>query len=1121
MSQIVTFQLRRGTEAGPTGWAAVNTTLSQGEPGLATDTGVLKIGDGQTKWKDLPITSQSYSDIITPISIGNSAGGNDATVSIGGGAGSTGQGEYSVAIGLLAGQKNQGIASVAFGVYAAQENQGVSSVALGTGAGQFNQGKQSIALGAGAGNINQPDHTIILNANSIDLNGVAGQTGSFYVDPIREAGASYSLMYNTSTKEISYTNVSTGPTGPTGPAGPGGPTGPTGPGGDASKWAEYPASANVDMGGFDITNCISLSCTKISTGVNGGVSTPSIFLSSGISGDETTAGRIVMSDVTGAQYTLESGSGNLFFDGQTLARVIDIQNISDWSKYPAVSDVDMKSRGVTGASFVTTQTISSDGTFGSSGQYLSSDGSKIVWADIPSSQYNSSTPPTSISIAPTFSPSSFVNQGNDCIAFGTGAGSTNQNQGAIAFGSGAGGTNQGQGAIAFGAGAGGTGQGDDCIAFGNGAGNTDQKIGAIAIGGYAGNNGQNGGAIALGSEAGYTGQGFSSLAIGNYAGRTNQAANSIILNATGGDLDGVSGQTGSFYVAPIRKDLTITTPLFYDPATHEIVYGTSGVGDPEGPSPTISVPSNSILWSSDGTSVTGTTGLQYSSGVGITMDVLNIQSLSNRVSIGRGSGKTNQGVQATAIGFGAGNTGQGIQATAIGFSAGNTGQGIQATAIGAGAGSNGQRDYSVAIGAVSGSSNQGIQATAVGTGAGSVDQGDNAVAVGRNAGTNTQGANSVAIGAFAGQTDQAANTIILNASGVALNGNPGVTGGFYVAPIRQDLTITAPLFYDPSTHEIVYGTSGVGGPEVPVGPEVSPGTGPTISVPSNSILWSSDGTSVTGTTGLQYSSGVGITMDVLNIQGSPYPANIRIGYAAGQGGQGDYAVAIGLNSGNNQGEASVAIGNGAGQTDQGQNSVAIGRSSGQINQGANSIAIGALAGDEDQADNTIILNASGVAVNGNVGVAGCFYVKPIRTDLTQTSPLCYNSTTGEIVIGSRTTTGSWTLAVGANNVSIRLPGPGTYSIWVNGNIPNGIVTYTATVVVTNPNVPALGSQYGWHYAAGGALVLTSLPIQVVGTAGGISNAVPVPLAIDTHVFTFGITNNTAAFQEVNWGYTTL
>jgi len=36
MSQIVTLQFRRGTESGPTGWAAVNTTLSQGEPGLAT-----------------------------------------------------------------------------------------------------------------------------------------------------------------------------------------------------------------------------------------------------------------------------------------------------------------------------------------------------------------------------------------------------------------------------------------------------------------------------------------------------------------------------------------------------------------------------------------------------------------------------------------------------------------------------------------------------------------------------------------------------------------------------------------------------------------------------------------------------------------------------------------------------------------------------------------------------------------------------------------------------------------------------------------------------------------------------------------------------------------------------
>jgi hypothetical protein len=346
-----------------------------------------------------------------------------------------------------------------------------------------------------------------------------------------------------------------------------------------------------------------------------------------------------------------------------------------------------------------------------------------------------------------------------------------------------------------------TGQGNNSVAIGHLSGQTDQGTNSVAIGNNAGETNQGHDSIALGTGAGFNGQGKESIAIGKNAGFDlyfdiftpvirQQAANTIILNASGENCAGVSGQTGSFYVAPIRSDPTKTIPLMYDPLTYEIVQGPTGMG-PTGYN--FSVPSNSILWTPDGTSITGTTGLQYASGVGITMDVLNIQSLSDRVSIGRGSGKTNQGVQATAIGF----------------SAGNTGQGIQATAVGAGAGSNGQRDYSVAIGAVSGSSNQGIQATAVGAGAGTVDQGDNAVAVGRSAGTNTQGANSVAIGAFAGQANQADNTIILNASGSFVNGVPAQTNSFYVNPIRTIVNGSLPsgffnMAYNPTTSEIIY-----------------------------------------------------------------------------------------------------------------------------------------------------------------------------------------------------------------------------------------------------------------------------------------------------------------------------
>jgi hypothetical protein len=105
-------------------------------------------------------------------------------------------------------------------------------------------------------------------------------------------------------------------------------------------------------------------------------------------------------------------------------------------------------------------------------------------------------------------------------------------------------------------------------------------------------------------------------------------------------------------------------------------------------------------------------------------------------------------------------------------------------------------------------------------------------------------------------------------------------------------------------------------------------------------------------------------------------------------------------------------------------------------------------------------------------------------------------------------------------VSLSVPISGTYSIWVNGNIPNGIVTYTATAVVTNTNVPVLGDQYGWYYAVGNALVLTSIPNQFVGTAGAISN-VNTYLGNTANVFTFGITNNSGNAAVVNWGYTKL
>jgi len=129
------------------------------------------------------------------------------------------------------------------------------------------------------------------------------------------------------------------------------------------------------------------------------------------------------------------------------------------------------------------------------------------------------------------------------------------------------------------------------------------------------------------------------------------------------------------------------------------------------------------------------------------------------------------------------------------------------------------------------------------------------------------------------------------------------------------------------------------------------------------------------------------------------------------------------------------------------------------------------------------------------------------------------NSSGNSVLGTDRVTGSWTLASGANTVSLTVPINGTYSIWVRGNIPSGIVAYTATVVVTNTNVPVLGSSYGWYYADGNQLVLDSIPTQIIGTVNNISTA-----SVSTttaNVFTFGITNNSASSQTVSWGYTKL
>jgi hypothetical protein len=115
--------------------------------------------------------------------------------------------------------------------------------------------------------------------------------------------------------------------------------------------------------------------------------------------------------------------------------------------------------------------------------------------------------------------------------------------------------------------------------------------------------------------------------------------------------------------------------------------------------------------------------------------------------------------------------------------------------------------------------------------------------------------------------------------------------------------------------------------------------------------------------------------------------------------------------------------------------------------------------------------------------------------------------------------GSWTVTTGTNTYSFTVPMDGTYVMWVKGNIPNGIITWNATLSVTNSNVPAIGTQYAWNYTGGGSpILLTAIPDQIRGTAGGISTDATYA-GTTSNRFDFGISNTSGASQTVYYGYT--
>jgi hypothetical protein len=115
--------------------------------------------------------------------------------------------------------------------------------------------------------------------------------------------------------------------------------------------------------------------------------------------------------------------------------------------------------------------------------------------------------------------------------------------------------------------------------------------------------------------------------------------------------------------------------------------------------------------------------------------------------------------------------------------------------------------------------------------------------------------------------------------------------------------------------------------------------------------------------------------------------------------------------------------------------------------------------------------------------------------------------------------GTFTLGLGSNTISINLQVNATYTMWLRAVVDNGVIAYNATVTITNVNLPVLGQQQAYAYSgAGTVLDFTSLPTQIVGTAGGVTRS-PTLLGTPANAFTFVIQNDSGEEVDLHYGYT--
>jgi hypothetical protein len=800
---------------------------------------------------------------------------------------------------------------------------------------------------------------------------------------------------------------------------------------------------------------------------------------------EFTAGIFANGSIGSSGYVLHSNGTATYWDspvaGAAGANTQITYNDSGYANGSTSFTFDNSSNTLTVNGTVNTLAISANGSLGSAGQALHSNGTTLYWANVTSIagtntqvQFNDdgyanatagftfdkTTNALSLGISAANHSIHFADSNTYLSAF--------NNNVILSTGSSYNGDAGHQNRIAIGQYAGDTNQNSYAIAIGSNTGQIDQRYGAVAIGQFAGYDHQHIDSVAIGANSGAINQLWDSVAIGRSAAELNQGAYSVAM----GRSAGANSQMNT-----------------------AVAIGNYAASNTQG--------ANSIAIGS------------YAG---------NESQAQGAVAIGANAGASQQGEHSVAVGKFSGNNNQGSESVAVGYEAGQSNQSSDSVAVGTHSAVESQGSYGVAVGAYAGQIYQGDSAIAVGHSAGRYNQQSNSIAIGLFAGGEGQGPGSISIGDYTsegsdyvyynptftvgstswtidvssdgGELDFFVSIYVVNNDKKVYVTGPGVAPGTYIiSGSAGTYTVNQPSL-DNSSGQILVTFGGQGQNAVAIGTAAADSfqgsnavaigyfagfanqqigavsIGATAGYSNqgyNSVAvgigsgYSNQGyqaISIGDTAGHANQTYQAIAMGFYAGANSQSERAVAIGYYAGANTQGIKAVAVGRSAGEDrQGQDAVAIGHRAGQTTQAVGAIALGRYAGEINQGNNSIAIGYQAGVTNQVNNSIILNASGSTLDASV--AGLI-IDPIRNVAGSSNGssnfLFYDTATKEVSYAvMENLSANSTLTVGNSSVNTVI---NATSITVHNIYSNGTINAASFTINGNLTANSLGIYLG-------------------------------------------------------------